>query len=118
MKYTDLLGTSYEQMNCGEVAAEGLRRLGLEEAAAALPTDQTSAARLAARAYGEWLFVSHDVGQAQVGDVIVSDGPDDGLHVSLVITPKRALTSARKCGVYAPPVNRITAVRGVHRFTP
>lgn len=118
MNYTDLLGTPYERMNCGQVAAEGLRRLGLEDAAAALPTDQESAARLVSQGHGRWVFVSHDVGQACVGDVIVSDGPEHGLHVALVIKPGKALTSARKSGVYAPPVSRITAVRGVHRFQP
>jgi hypothetical protein len=114
--YSDLLGTPWSELNCGEVVAEGLNRMGLQKASQAVPTDQQTAANLVAANFGHWQFVSYDVRDAQVGDLILSDGPEQDLHVSLVIEPRRALTSAKRVGVYAPPISRITQVRGVYRF--
>lgn len=124
MKYSDLLGRAWEKMNCGEVVVEGLRRMGMEDAAEYVPVDQKSAARAMQGdgSVGAWFMVAEpDMRHyAEEGDLVVSDGPDadDVYHVALVLAGGQTLTSSKGHGVHCWPVMKTEGVRAIYRWKP
>ena len=126
MNVSDLLARPWSDMHCGEAVVEGLQRLGMAEAALYVPADQSAAARVVealegGAPEGRWGFVSYEAHRAQVGNLIVADGPEgaeDVYHVSLVIAPGMTLTSSRRHGVHCVPLAKTRNVRGVYRWEP
>ncbi len=130
MNYTDLLGKAWEDMHCGEVVVEGLRRYGMERAALYVPADQDAAAQLVTSlerdsGVGAWMLVATPSMKhcACECDVIVSDGPrdqDGQYHVSLMLkeTTGLVLTSSKRHGVHCVPLARLQGVRGIYRWLP
>jgi cell wall-associated NlpC family hydrolase len=124
MKYSDLLARPWAEMNCGEVVAEGLRRLGMTKAAEHIPVDQAAAARVLrndGRTGGWFRFAEPDMKHwASPGDLVVADGPggSDVYHVSLVLEGGQTLTSTERHGVHCVPVMRTHGVRAIYRWSP
>lgn len=124
VRYSDLLGRPWEEMHCGDTAVEGLRRMGMADAALHVPIDQEAAAA-AIKAVertgdspGDWVCIGYETGTAGPGDLVVTDGQGDGEYgVALVLREGLALTSTKKHGVHAPPLSRFARqVRGVFRW--
>lgn len=86
-------------LDCAGVVIEVLKRLGRPHAAASFE----GALRPEDGAAAGW--VSVQAGQAlEAGDVLVVDAGADGLHVAVAVGPFRALSSARRLGVYSHPI--------------
>jgi hypothetical protein len=119
LRFDDLFSLSWEEMNCGQAVAEGLRRLGMMEAADHIPTDQETGARLIAAVVGEggpWALVGEEGCAARrVGDVI-SFETDGGWHVSVVVDGTYVLSSSKGRGPYLIRRARLRGVTGVYRW--
>lgn len=111
IRFDDLFAFTWKEMNCGKVAAEGLRRLGLADAAEHVPVDQESGARAVQSAQsGEaaWKKVGADrCAATKRGDLLVY--PNElGWHVSMLTdNPLYVLTSTLRRGPHLLRKSRV-----------
>lgn len=110
--YEDLVGLEWEAgvSDCMDACAEVLRRLRMEEAAAAL-----MACRATGRVGAGWRPVEEP---SVLGDILLSRSGDGGLHVSVLCDTdlRLALSSASGHGVHVIRADRVQSLVGVYRY--
>lgn len=110
-------------LDCAQACAEALRRLGLEDAAAALPVADSLAVResiIGARP-SPWRRIGRDSHDARiVGDIVLVESPNSNLGVWVLVDVARSLflTSTLREGVHLAHRRSLHGVHSVWRYDP
>jgi hypothetical protein len=122
MNYVDMLGRPYSEVHCGQAVAEGLRRLGMADAARTVPeSDQEAAERVSELRLedpGSWERIGDETHQAsREGDIVMLRRPGGKTGIALFLGDDLFLTSTMAQGVVATPSRRLPrGCLGVYRW--